>query len=524
MANTESVLSPSSNKRIAKNTAMLYFRMLFTMGVTLYTSRVVLSVLGIENFGIYNVVGGVVMLFTFLNGAMAASTSRFLTFELGRQNFEQLKKTFSAALTIHIIIALAVFILAETIGLWFVLHKLVIPSGRMTATMWVYQFSILSCMVGLVQVPYNASIIAHERMNVYAYVSIVDVMLKLIIVFLLKWFVPFDHLVFYAFLILCSTLLVTGIYKVYCGRQYEECRYRIYWDKSLYRQMIGFSGWSLLGNFAWIMLTEGANILLNLFFGPMVNAAQAIAVQVNSAVTGFVNNFRTAVNPQVIKLYASNHKQEMFLLLFQSLKYSYFIILILILPILLETGFILTLWLKNVPQHAVLFVQLALINSLVSTLDTGSLIALQAVGRLKENSLVGSASVLLFILPLSFVLFRLGFSPNVLYYNMILSSFLFTFGVRPFLLYKIAGMSFSNYYAQVVVPVLRVTVISSVAPVLLSLYLADNVVRFFVVSIVSILSVAVSVWLLGMDRETKKALLVMLKRKFTREQHSNVAI
>lgn len=495
---------------------MLYFRMLFTMGVTLYTSRIVLYVLGVENYGIYNVVGGVVVLFTFLNGAMSASTSRFLTFELGRHDTEQLKKIFSAAFTLHIIIAFIILLLAETVGLWFVLNKLVVPAARMNATIWVYQLSILTCIISLMQVPYNAAIIAHERMSVYAYVSIIDVSLKLAVVFMLKWFVPFDKLVFYSFLIFCSTLIVVSIYRIYCKRQYEECVFHICRDKPTYQKMINFSGWSLLGNFAWIMLTEGSNILMNLFFGPLVNAAQAVTMQVNSAVTSFVNNFRTAVNPQIIKLYASEQKSAMFNLVFQSWKYSYFILFVLILPILLETQFILNLWLKVVPQYTVLLVKLALINSLVSTLDTGALIVLQAVGRLKESSLIGSSSILLFVLPLSFILFQAGCEPSVFYYVMIINSFLFSFGIRPYLLHKIAEMNIKEYFVHVAFPVVKVTVAAAIAPIGLALYLPDNVLRFFLIGIVSVISVGTGVYYLGMDSITKKMLGIWIKAKLSK--------
>ncbi|GAT63999.1 lipopolysaccharide biosynthesis protein [Paludibacter jiangxiensis] len=509
-------MSTASNTRIAKNTAMLYFRMLFTMGVTLYTSRIVLYVLGVENYGIYNVVGGVVILFTFLNGAMSASTSRFLTFALGRHDSEELKKTFSAALTLHIIIAFIILLLAETVGLWFVLNKLVVPAARMNATIWVYQLSILTCVVSLIQVPYNAAIIAHERMSVYAYVSIIDVSLKLAVVFLLKWFVPFDKLVFYSFLIFCSTLIVVSIYRIYCKRQYEECVYHICWDKPTYQKMINFSGWSLLGNFAWIMLTEGSNILMNLFFGPVVNAAQAVTMQVNSAVTSFVNNFRTAVNPQIIKLYASDRKSEMFNLVFQSGKYSYFILFVLVLPILLETEFILNLWLKVVPQYTVLLVKLALINSLVSTLDMSAFIVLQAVGRLKESALIGSSSILLFVLPLSFILFHFGFAPSIFYYVMIINSFLFSFGIRPYLLHKIAEMNIKEYFAHVVFPVVKVTVAAAIVPIGVTLYMPDSIFRFFLICLVSAISVGIGVYYLGMDSITKKMLALWVKAKFSK--------
>jgi len=280
--------------------------------------------------------------------------------------------------------------------------------------------------------------------------------------------------------------------------------------------MINFSGWSLLGNFAWIMLTEGSNILMNLFFGPVVNAAQAVTMQVNSAVTSFVNNFRTAVNPQIIKLYASDRKSEMFNLVFQSGKYSYFILFVLVLPILLETEFILNLWLKVVPQYTVLLVKLALINSLVSTLDMSAFIVLQAVGRLKESALIGSSSILLFVLPLSFILFHFGFGPSIFYYVMIINSFLFSFGIRPYLLHKIAEMNIKEYFVHVVFPVVKVTAAAVIVPIGVALYMPDSILRFFLICLVSAISVGVGVYFLGMDSITKKMLALWVKAKLSK--------
>lgn len=500
----------SSNKRIAKNTVMLYFRMLFILIVTLFTSRIVMNVLGVENYGIYNVVGGVVVLFTFLNVALSVSTSRYLTFELGKQNRDQLKKVFSAALTIHVAIAFIVFLLAETVGVWFVFHKLIIPTERMNAVFWVYQFSILYCVIGMTQVPYKALIIAHERMNVFAYVSIIDVLLKLSVAYLLKWITPFDILVFYAFLIFSSSVIVALIYWIYCKRQYEECTYHWQWDKGLYWQLFNFSGWNFLSDFTWMMLTHGSNILLNLFFGPVVNAAQAIALQANAAVSNFVGNFRTAVNPQIIKLYANNEKAKMFSLVFQSGKYSYFILLILILPILLKTNFILKLWLKNVPEYAVVFVRLILIYTLVQVFNSSLLIVLQAVGRVKENALMAFCLVLLFLFPVTYVLFKFGYNPKYLYYMMIIYAFVSSFGIKPYLLYKIAGMKIAAYYQNVIVPVVKVTSISIIVPIIVTMNIGDSFFCVLSVSFVSVISVGLSVLYLGIDKETKIKIYQML--------------
>jgi len=327
-------MTASNNKRIAKNTGILYFRMLLMLGVNLYTSRVIMNVLGVEDFGIYNVVGGVVTMFTFLSGAMGGSTSRFLTFELGKKNFPQSKKIFSAALGIHFVLALVIFIVAETIGLWLLTHKLVIPVERIEAAHWAYQFSVLSCMISIIQIPYNASIVANERMNIYAYLSLADVVLRLVIVYLLT-LADFDKLQVYAILVFSVSVITASIYRIYCKREFAECSFSFHWDKNLYRTMLSYSGWDLIGNLAVIGMGQGLNLLLNVFFGPVVNAARAIAYQVQGAIFGFVSNFLTAVKPQIIKLYAEGSIESMMKLVFSTSKYSFYLLYFLSLPALL---------------------------------------------------------------------------------------------------------------------------------------------------------------------------------------------
>ena len=288
-----------NNKRIAKNTFLLYFRMLFTMGVSLYTSRVVLNTLGVEDFGIYNVVGGVVVMFSFLNSSLATATQRFLNYEMGQGNALKLEKVFSIALTGHYLIALSVILLAETIGLWFVSTQLEIPAERMHAALWVYQFSILTLAVSIISVPYNAVIIAHERMKVFAYVSIAEVSLKLTVVFLLVY-LSFDKLVLYAFLLLVVAVIVRMIYATYCKRNFTECKYRFIFEKDLFAQMFCFSGWMFTGTLSNLFSSQGVNILINMFFGPIQNAARGIAYQIQGTVNAFVTNFMVAVQPQIV--------------------------------------------------------------------------------------------------------------------------------------------------------------------------------------------------------------------------------
>ena len=307
----------ANNKRIAKNTLLLYIRMLFLMAVSLYTSRVVLQALGVEDFGIYNVVGGVVAMFGFLNAAMSSSTQRYLTFELGRGDMSRLRTVFCTSVNIHALISLVIVLLAETIGLWFFYQKMIIPEERLNAAMWVYQFSVLSSVVMVMNVPYNASIVAHERMSAFAYISILEVLLKLLIVFLLQ-VVCWDRLAFYAFLVFLVQLGIRFIYGIYCRKHFKETAFRWLWDKVMFREMLSFAGWNLWGNCAGVAFTQGINLLLNMFFGPVVNAARGIAVQVQSAVQQFSLNFQTAVNPQITKSYAVQDYGYMHSLIFRS--------------------------------------------------------------------------------------------------------------------------------------------------------------------------------------------------------------
>jgi O-antigen/teichoic acid export membrane protein len=317
----------NNNKRIARNTLLLYFRMLLTMAVSFYTVRVVLDTLGVRDYGIYNVVGGVVTMFSFLSATMASASQRFFAFEIGRKNFEQLKKTFGITMTIYFIIGLVILILAETVGLWFLNTRMTIPLERLEAARWVYQFSILSFMVTMFSIPYNAAIVAHERMNAYAYVSIMEVLLKLGAVYMLVAF-SFDKLKLYSILIFVVISITSMTYRIYCRKNFEECRVSFYWEKGLFKEIVTYSGWNLFGALASIFNNQGINIMLNLFFGPVVNAAQAIAYQINTAINQFVQNFLMAARPQITKYYANGELEQMLKLVFQSSKISFFLLFI----------------------------------------------------------------------------------------------------------------------------------------------------------------------------------------------------
>jgi O-antigen/teichoic acid export membrane protein len=487
--------------------------MLFTMGVSLYTSRVVLATLGIEDFGIYNVVGGIVAMFGFLNGALASGTQRFLTFHLGKNDFVELKKTFSAALNTHIILAILILIVAETIGLWFLKNKIVVPVGREYATLWVYQFSVFAAMLSIIQVPYNACIIAHERMNVYAYVSIIDVSLKLGIVYLLL-VSGYDKLITYAILIFVVNAIVMNIYRVYCKKQYSECRFGLVMDKALYKAMLSFSGWNILGVGASVAATQGVNILLNMFFGPVVNAARGIAVQVSNAISAFVTNFQTAVNPQIVKLYAAGKIDELFTLLFQNAKFSFCLMWLLLLPVFLKLEVILQIWLVEVPEYAALFCRLILLQSLVSCIRQPFGNAFYATGRVKEPNIVVGI-IQLSVLPISYVLLKMGLPAYVPLVIYIITTIMQCF-VEFFILHKWIALPIRQLFKRVLIPIIYIVICTLPISLLINHYSKNDFVSLLSVTVSSVLLVSISVYYIAFNRNMRNRFihkLINLKKK-----------
>lgn len=506
-------MAETNNKRVAKNTLFLYFRMILIMLVTLYTSRVVLAQLGIKDYGIYNVVGGVVTMFAFLNNCMTTSTQRFLTFELGKGNTQRLKDVFAASLNIHIAIALTIVVLAESIGLWFVNYKLVIPADRLVAANWVFQFAILSFCVNIIQVPYNAVIIAHEKMNVYAYISIVEVMLKLGIVYLLS-VSPFDKLIAYAVLIFAVQLLIRAIYQIYCRKNYEESKFRLFWDKSLYQQMSGFAGWNLFGSLAWMLRDQGLNIVLNLFFGPVINAARGVATQVSGAVMNFISNFQVALNPQITKNYANGNIQEMEKLTYLGIKFSYIILFFLAFPLSLNINYVLRLWLVEVPDYTALFIILIMIDSMVGNLFGVPLMtSLSATGKIRNYQIVVSFIILL-IVPVGYIALRLGCdAPSVFYITIIFSGIS---GFARFLFCrKQIGYSLREMIKGVLLPVLSMTVVALPLPIFAKLeyFQTDTLMNFLLLCLISIVMTFVSAWFVGLNTTEKDKLLSIIKSK-----------
>jgi O-antigen/teichoic acid export membrane protein len=485
--------------------------MFLIMGVSLYTSRVVLQTLGVEDFGIYNVVGGIVTMFSFLNGSLGAATSRYITFELGRKDYIRLNKIFNVALVTHIVIGLVIVLLAETIGLWFFYEKMVIPEERLNAAFWVYQISILSTLISLTQVPYNATIIAHENMKVYAYVGIIEVVLKLIVIYILI-ISPFDKLIFYACMLFLINIGIILFYRIYCIRRYQESRIKLCKEKALYKDMFKFAGSDLIGNVSVLAQGQGLNLLLNMFFGPVVNAARAVAYQVQGAVTQFSNNFMTAVRPQIIKSYAEGNLKDMWQLVIQSSNFSYYLMWLICLPIMLETKTILTLWLGEYPDHTVSFMILVLMLCLIQTIKTPRVTIFHAMAKVFwSNITVGVVLCLAF--PLAYIFLKMGGTPESVFwaanFTMIASEFVSVAVLRHFLDFSVA-----NYFFQVHGRCLLVTVISSVIPFLLyDKIMEPGILRLMVTCLLTTLSVGVTSFYLGMNKEMRNKIVNMVQAK-----------
>lgn len=497
-----------NNKRIAKNTLILYVRMFLMMLVGLYTSRVNLAALGVDNFGVYNVVGGFVAMFSIISTSLSGAISRFITYELGRGDSGKLKTMFSTSVNIMVLLSLVIVIVAELLGPWFIENKLDIPAGREIAAQWVFQFSILSFVVGLISVPYNAAIVAHERMSAFAYISIFEALGKLTVALLIPHS-PIDKLIFFAGLLCLISIIIRIIYGSYCKRHFAECAYSFSFDRSIFKQMSGFAGWNFFNSTAYIFNNQGVNMLLNMFFGVAVNAARGIAVSVDNIVNQFVGNFMTAVNPQITKSYASGDLANMHKLVCRGAKFSYYCMLLLALPIILEAEQILGLWLVEVPEYTASFVQLILITSLCDSIGRTGYTACMATGRLKKYSLV-ITSVAILEFPLVWLAFSLGATPLYAYYIYIFVK-IAALIVRMFLMEEMVHLKVSMYVKQVFIPIILTTLVAWVIPVLLSYLMQPNFLRIVVITFASVLSVSVGALYLGMTTNERLTILSSCK-------------
>lgn len=470
--------------------------MLFLMLVSLYTSRVILNALGVEDYGIYNVVGGVVTMFSMLSGSLSAAISRFITFELGTGDIEKLKKVFSASVTIQFGISLVFVVVAETIGIWFLNNKMEIPEGRLIAANWCLQFSIMTFVINLLCVPYNASIIAHEKMSAFAYISILDAVGKLVVAWCIA-LSPVDKLIFYGFLMALIAWIIQFIYSLYCKRHFVECSYKFIYDNDLLKQMFSFAGWNFFGAGSWQLMNQGVNLLLNIYFGVTLNAARGIATQVDHAVMNFVNNFTTAINPQITKSYASGNREYMFELLFRGAKFSYFLILLFAVPIICETHTMVKLWLKLVPEYAVIFIRLSILVSMIHILSNTMITAMLATGNIKKYQIiVGGLGMLVF--PIAWMFFYLGYPPFMAYVSTLII-FIIQLICRLYLMRAMIGMSINRYLKEVLFRVLIVSVISFSLPLLSVFIFEQSIVRFVSVILLSIPLSTITIVFVGMS-------------------------
>lgn len=506
----------SNNKRIAKNTLMLYIRMLFLMAVNLFTTRVVLQALGVEDYGIYNVVGGIVALFSILSHSLSSACSRFLNFEMGRNNYERLRDVFSTSVTIQVALSVIFAILCEIGGLWFLNNKMVIPTERLIAANWVFHFSVLTFCVNLISVPYNAAIIAHEKMSAFAYISIYDGLARLFICYLVM-VVPFDKLIVYAALIFLIQLSVRFIYTIYCNRHFEECRYHFTYNKSLMMELFSYAGWNFIGGAASVLRTQGGNIIINLFAGPTVNAARGVANQVNHAVSMFSTNFMTAVKPQITKSYAAGDISYMTTLVNQSARLSFYMLLLISMPLMINIDFILGLWLKTVPDRTSIFVILTIIFTLIESYANPLMTAQFATGKVKNYQLVVGGLNLL-NLPISYTLLRIGFPPETFLYVAIIISCL-ALAARLIMLKREFGFHSGRFCRSVLLNCAIVAVLSLLLPLFLSYYLDKGVSSFVILSVACILSCCIVMFFIGCDANEKKMVvnkLVTIKNKILR--------
>ena len=501
----------SNNKRLAKNTLVLYMRMFFSLAIQLFTSRLVLQALGVEDYGIYNVVGGVVTVLSFINMSLSNANARFIAVDLVSNDTSALNRLFSCIVTIHYVFAIVILLLAETVGLWFVINKLVIPPDRMTAAIVTYQCSVLSALFAIISSPYNGLIIAHERMSAFAIISILDTVAKFAIALLL-FIIPFDKLILYSFFHVFIQVSIRCIYVIYCRKNFIESKYKITWDKEVSRNIISFAGWTLTGNMAVVGYTQGLNILLNLFFGAVVNAARGVSMQVQSAARMFCTSFQTAINPQIMKSYSSGDFNRMHKLVILSSRLSYYLMLLISLPLCMHTQYILELWLGDVPEYSAGFVQVMLIVGLIHTLQNPTMTALHATGDIKKVQIVES-SLLLSVVPLAYISLKFFSVQPIFVYIVYFFVELVTQFVRVIMIYPKVRIQIKQYFTEVLSHIIAVTAIAFFVAILISKnYIVNSLSKLIIVTCLYILSTLIIVYLFGITNKERSQVSVFVKQ------------
>ncbi len=501
-----------NNKRIAKNTLMLYFRMFFMMIVSLYTVPVVLRALGVVDYGIYGVVGGVVALFSFLGNMLASGSQRFIAYALGIGNKQELKNTFDTTVTVYLMFAIIALALLESVGVWFLNSQMDIPIERLKAANWVLQCSILAFMINLISIPYNAAIIAHEKMSLYAYFSIFECLMKLVIAIALQY-VLFDKLITYAGLICLMALILRILYQVSCRILFEECRkYRFHWDHRIGKQLLTYSGWNVVGSLAILFRHQGVNIVLNLFFGPILNAAHSIAQHINTILGQFINNVYTASRPQITKLYANNNETYMWKMVFSSARMANYLLLYLSIPVLVELQTILTMWLKSVPNYAVDISRLMIISMLIETLSNQIIAVFQAENRIRKYQLYSSTIILLNV-PISYILLRIYNTQPILPY--ISSIILSVFYVVSLLIVakKEINLDVFKYVKTVICRVFLIYALVLSVVLSVTRAFAPSILRVLITIVVSLVTSSIVIWLGGLEGNEKRFIVNLVKSK-----------
>lgn len=500
----------TSNSRIAKNTMMLYFRMIVMILLGLYTSRVVLHVLGVDDFGLYYAVGGVVAMFYIVSSSLSTAISRYLTFELGRGNKERLRAIFSTSLIVQFMIAIGVVFVIGAVGLWLIYFQMKIPDGRESAAIWVLFCCITSFAVGLISTPYTASIISHEKMGVFAYMSLLEAALKLGVAFAISAS-PFDRLKTYSTLLLSVSILLRYIYTVYCRRHFSECKYKFLYEPSLLKEMAKFAGWSFVGNAAWILNTQGVNILINVFFGVTLSAARGVANQVEGLVTQFVANFMTALNPQITKSYASGNFENMYQLVCRGAKFSFFLALFFAIPCGIETEKILSIWLGVVPDYAVIFVRLTFATALISILGNTLVTAQLATGKIKKYQIIMTICGI-WVFPLTWLAFRLGANATWAYIIYGIIYFLLVF-VRIYLVKDLIQMPLKLFLREVIALCVVVLFASILPPLLIYYFLPSSVIRLIIVVLTSFISSGLVIYWIGLHTDERQSVKRLILEK-----------
>lgn len=503
----------SDNKRLAKNTLLLYLRMIVMLVIGLWTSRAILQVLGVTDYGVYTAVGGMVTMLSVLSSSLSSAISRYLTFELGKDDLQKLKRVFSMSLNVQFMIAIVILIIGLSLGMWFLNNGMNIPKDRMDAANWVLVCTLLSFAVGLISVPYSASIVAHERMHVFAYMTILDVTLKLLIVYAL-YLSPYDKLKSYATLMVAVVVFVQFVYYLYCKKKFQECTYHFSKDLSLLKEMTSFAGWNFLGNSTWVFNNQGVNILINIYFGVTLNAARGIAIQVEGLAMHFVNNFMTALNPQITKSFAAGELSQMHQLVCRGAKFSFFMVLFFAIPLCLETKQILYLWLGQVPDYAVLFVRMTFLSTFCTVLGYTLVTAQLATGKIKKYQII-MAAVCVWVFPLTWIAFKSGCDAVWAYIIFFVIYFILIF-VRIYLVKDLIQMPWKFYLKDVLLICVIVLAMSAISPCLIYFLLPETIWRLLLIIVASVISTCVFVYWVGLsqvERDSLNRALVRYKEK-----------